>query len=116
MKSKATRNNYTLDVYECVNDLARFAPEALLALKEYDNTKTKQQEEEALKKVKQLPVKFAAIRDKVESVYGKTRILTKPNNYILDQDYHSHLANQSKSFDWQFLAEMMFIEKIEKEL
>jgi hypothetical protein len=116
MKSKATRNNYTLDVYECVNDLARFAPEALLALKEYDNAKTKQQEEDALKNIKQLPNKFVAIRSNMESVYGKTRILTKPENYILDQDYHSHLANQSKSFDWQFLAEILFLEKIEKEL
>jgi hypothetical protein len=114
MKSKTVRNSFTLDVYECVNEMARFAPEALLALKEYDNSENKQQEEAALNKVKQLSGKFEAIRAKMEKVYGRTRKLTKPGNYILDQDHHSHLANQSVPFDWQFLAEMLFIEKIEK--
>ena len=45
-------------------------------------------------------------------VYGKTLILTKPEDYILDQDYHVHLANQAISFDWQFYAEILFLEKI----
>lgn len=116
MKSMSVRNNYTLDVYECVNELARFAPLSLLALKEFDNAQNEQQESDALKKIKQLSNEFAEIRSKMEEVYGQTRVLTKPDNYILDQDHHSHLANQSKSFDWQFLAEMLFLEKIEQEL
>mgnify|MGYP001354535607 CR=1 FL=1 len=43
---------------------------------------------------------------KFEEVYSKTRILEKPNSYILDQDHHNHPANQSKNFDWQFFSEI----------
>ena len=46
-------------------------------------------------------------------MYGKTRNLTKPSDYILDQDHHVHLANQTTSFDWQFYAEMLMLEKID---
>jgi len=111
----AVRNGYTLDIYEQVNELARFAPEVLLALKAYDNAQSEQQENETIKRIKQLPEKFRNIRMNMEQVYGKTRILTKPEDYILDQDFHSHLANQSVSFDWQFFAEILFLEKIENE-
>jgi hypothetical protein len=51
----------------------------------------------------------------MEKVYSITRILEKPENYILDQDHHVHLANQTRTFDWQFVAEMMFLEKLKKE-
>ena len=45
-----------------------------------------------------------SLRKKFEEVYSKTRILEKPNSYILDQDHHNHPANQSKNFDWQFFS------------
>ncbi len=38
MKSKADRNVYTLEVYEQVNNLVRFSTNALLILKQYDNS------------------------------------------------------------------------------
>ena len=44
---------------------------------------------------------------------NSTGILTKPDDFILDQDHHAHLANQTISFDWQFLAEIYFLEKLE---
>ena len=58
--------------------------------------------------------KFNTLRKKFEEVYSKTRILEKPNSYILDQDHHNHPANQSKNFDWQFFSEIYLLEKIEK--
>jgi hexosaminidase len=115
MKSKTVRNTYTLEVYEQVNKLASFAPVALMALKEYDSAQNKQQELDALKRIKKLPEEFISLRKQFEKIYSKTRILTKPDNYILDQDHHSHLANQTKSFDWQFFAEILFAKKIESE-
>lgn len=117
MKLQAVRNIYTLEVYEQVNELARFAPKALLALKAYDMAQDAQQESDALKRIRQLPGEFDVLREKFERVYSETRILTKPENYILyilDQDHHFHLANQTISFDWQFNAELLFLEKIEK--
>ena len=118
MKSQAIRNTYTLEVYEQVNELVRFTPKALLALKAYDMAQNEQQETKAMERIKKLPEEFNLLRRQFELVYGKTRILTKPegyNLYIPDQDHHSHLANQTISFDWQFFAEILFLEKIENE-
>jgi len=116
MKSQAVRNIYTLEVYEQVNELARFAPKALLALKAYDTAQNEQQEIDAIKQIKQLPEEFKELRKQFELIYSETRILTKPEDYILDQDHHVHLANQTISFDWQFFAEILFLKKIENEL
>ena len=116
MKSQAIRNIYTLEVYEQVNELVRFAPKALLALKAFDEAQSQQQELDATRNLKQLSEEFDALRKQFELIYGKTRVLIKPDNYILDQDHHVHLANQTISFDWQFFAEILFLKKIEKEL
>jgi len=114
MKEMTERNNYSLDVYEQVNNLARFTPHILLTLNDYDNATNPAEERVAIDNLKQLSESFLELRKEVESVYGKTRILEKPEGYILDQDHHSHLANQSVNFDWQFYAEMLFLEKLEK--
>lgn len=116
MKSHAIRNNYTLEVYEQVNELVRFSTKALLVLKSYDEAQNEQEVLKASEGIRLLPEEFQELRKQFEQVYGKTRILTKPADYILDQDHHAHLANQSISFDWQFYAEMLFLEKIELEL
>jgi Holliday junction resolvase len=116
MKSKTERNIYSLEVYEQVNKLVRFSSNALLVLKNYDNAQSVQELEVAKKNIDSLSSEFETLRNQFEAVYGKTRILTKPNNYILDQDHHVHLANQSLNFDWQFYAEMLFLEKIGKEI
>jgi len=114
MKLQAVRNIYSLEVYEQVNKLAQFGPKALLLLKNYDEAKNEQEELDALNKIKQLPQEFSLLREQFELVYGHTRLLTKPENYILDQDHHVHLANQTISFDWQFYAEILFLKKIEQ--
>ncbi|MCJ7466981.1 MAG: beta-N-acetylhexosaminidase [Maribacter sp.] len=115
-KEKAVRNLYSIEVYEQVNQIAQFAPKSLLALSAYDTSKSPAEEIEAVKNLKMLKSDFAKQRSQLEAVYAKTRILNKPKDYILDQDHHHHLANQSINFDWQFYAEMLFLEKLEKEL
>ncbi len=116
MKSKTARNHYSLEVYEQVNNVAGFTPKILLALKTYDNSKTPTEKLESIKRLRSLQNEFKTIRDNLESVYAKIRILKKPNNYVLDQDHHHHMANQSVNFDWQFRAEQLFFEKLAKEL
>jgi len=112
MTSAAKRNHYTLAVYERVMELVRFSMEALLLLEAYDTTETHEQEAKAKQRIKRLHEEFMALRKRLERVYGKTRILTKPAGYILDQDHHHHLANQTVTFDWQFLAEILFLQKL----
>lgn len=116
MKSKTIRNAYTLAIYEQVNSMAGFGPKLLLGLRDYDNASTPMERQAALKHLNGLQKEFDALREAFEAVYGKTRNLKKPENYILDQDHHVHLANQSLNFDWQFKAEMLFFEKLNKEL
>ncbi|MFT7249562.1 MAG: hexosaminidase [Arcticibacterium sp.] len=115
MQSNTARNTYTLDVYEQVNTMVGFAPKLLLALKKYDNSDTPNTRMEAIKHLNGLQDEFAMLREEFESVYAKTRILKKSDGYILDQDHHMHLANQSVNFDWQFRAEMLFFKKLSKE-
>jgi hypothetical protein len=114
MKSKAARNQYTLEVYDQVNKVAGFTPKILLALKQYDNSKNPSEKIASVKQLRSLQDEFEMIRENLESVYGKVRILEKPYNYILD--HHHHMANQSVNFDWQFRAELLFFEKLTKEL
>lgn len=116
MKSKANRNVYTLEIYEQVNKLVQFTVKSLLILNDYDLAETNEEESESMSKIVQLQEDFNELRKEFELVYSKTRILTKPANYILDQDHHTHSANQSISFDWQFFGEIFFLDKIQKEL
>jgi hypothetical protein len=112
VKAMANRNIYRLEVYEQVNRLVQFSAEALLLLESYDKAGDGEEERAALEKIRQLPARFRDVRAQFEQVYSKTRKLNKPDDYILDQDHHAHLANQSISFDWQFYAEMLFLEKL----
>ena len=116
MKTKTIRNKYSLEVYEQVNEMVLFSSKMLLTLKDYDNTNNKQEETAALNRIRELPEDFNKTRKALEVIYSKTRKLNKPADYILDQDHHSHLANQTISFNWQFYAEILFLEKIMNEL
>jgi len=112
MKSMAIRNTYALEVYEQVNELTGFVSNMLLTLQLYDQAH-ENQKQDLLKKVQRLPKEFKELRKEFERIYSKSRVLDKPDGYFLDQDHHVHLANQTISFDWQFLAEMLFLKKIE---
>ena len=116
MKQLANRNQYRLDVYTQVNELIRFSAHAVLALDAYDIALDEAEEAAALLEIASLPGKLASLREEMESVYGETRILNKPEGYMLDQDHHHHLANQTLSFDWLYTAELYFLEKTKKEL
>jgi hexosaminidase len=116
MKQQTRRNLYRLEVYEQVNNLVRFSSQILFDLQRYDIAQPGREEEEALAVLRQRPGEFADIRAKLEEVYSKTRILSKPEGYLLDQDQHHHLANQSINFDWQFGAEIWFLKKLNDQL
>ncbi|WP_097047326.1 family 20 glycosylhydrolase [Flagellimonas pacifica] len=114
MKNLAKRNTYNLEVYEQVNKLVSFSNKAILQLNHFDLASNNIERKQALGELTKLNEQFSKLRSEFESVYGKTRILNKPDNYILDQDHHVHLANQSLSFDWQFYAEILFLKKLEE--
>jgi hypothetical protein len=115
LKEKAMRNTYTIEVYEQVNELTGFVANMLLTLQRYDQAHENQRQD-LLNEIRRLPEEFKVLRKEFERVYSKSRVLDKPAGYILDQDHHVHLANQTVTFDWQFLAELLFLEKLENEL
>ncbi len=116
MKTLASRNLYRLEVYEQVNNLVRFSGKAMMDLQSYAIAQPGREEEEALARLQLLTQEFVSLRAELEEVYSRTRILNKPEGYILDQDHHHHLANQSINFDWQFWCELYFLEKLENEI
>ncbi len=117
MKALSLRNTYRLEVYEQVNQLVRFSAHSLLALRDYDLAGEEDEElAEAESQLRELKQEYAHLRQNLEQVYATTRILNKPEDYILDQDHHRHLANQSIGFDWQFGAEMLFLEQLDREI
>ena len=116
MLTLAARNQYRLEVYEQVLKLVRFSGQAIFDLQTYDIAMEGKEKQEALVRLQKLSEEFIDLRANFEKVYGQTRILTKPEGYLLDQDHHFHLANQSLNFDWQFWSEIYFLEKLEKEI
>ena len=116
IKEKDPENKFLIEIYEQVSELAGYSFYAMEVLSRFDNAKNEKEETLYLKEIYDLSKKFKNLREKFESVYSKTRVLNKPENYILDQDHHYHPANQTKNFDWQFMAELIFLEKIENYL
>jgi hypothetical protein len=113
-KKLAKRNIYTLEIYEQVAQALQFSNRALITLAELDDP-SGEKRAMAKQKLKGMAAEWTAIQSNLEEVYGKTRQLNKPADYILDQDHHHHLANQARNFsDWQFYVEHLFIKKIEK--
>ncbi|MAV79074.1 MAG: glycoside hydrolase family 20 [Flavobacteriaceae bacterium] len=110
------RNSFALEVYQRVNEIVQLTPKILLALKRFDEATTEEERFKEKKSIDQLQKDFDELRSAVEKTYAKTRLINKPKDYILDQDHHHHLANQSLNFDWQFGAEMRIFERINSEL
>lgn len=113
-KKLALRNTYQLEVYEQVAQVVQLSNWAILTLAELDEP-SGEKRTQAQAKLAGMEEEFLTVLGELESVYGKTRQLNKPADYILDQDHHVHLANQAKNFsDWQFYVEGLFLEKLKE--
>jgi len=108
------KNEFMIKVYQQVLKLTLFSFETLLLLEQYDMAISEKEVQEALAKIMMQRTNFNRLRHELEKVYGLTRILNKPDKYILDQDHHLHPANQTINFDWQFYSELLFLDKIEE--
>ena len=107
IQKKGVKNQYTLEIYNQVNQLTKFSSELILKLENVDKSGD-------LKHLNGITQAFNKMRSNFENVYSKTRKINEPDDYILDQDHHHHPANQTINFDWQFLTEIMLLEKINK--
>ena len=80
-----------------MNELVNLTPRLIILLKLFDQSKSDEERIIASAKISYLKKEFFELKDRFEETYSKTRIINKPQNYILDQDHHNHLANQMRA-------------------
>ncbi len=111
-KQSARRNQYSLLVIEQINELQSYPAKLLLLLEKYDKTNSSTDKQAVRREIKNYVSNFSEIRKKFEDVYSMTRILNNPDDYLLDQNHHEHLANGTRNDDWMFVYELAMNEKI----
>jgi hexosaminidase len=113
IQTEGTKAGYNLKVYNQVGNLVDYNFRLMQTLNAFDIAQNDTEKANALETLNEMKAEFNQVRAKFEEVYSQTRILNKPEGYILDQDHHRHPANQSVNFDWQFTSELMLLQKID---
>ena len=109
-----TNSDYNLMIYRQVSNLVDYNFKLMEKLNNFDTAKNIDEETNHLEALYKIKNEFELVRKEFEEVYSQTRVLNKPEDYILDQDHHRHPANQTINFDWQFTSEIMLLKKIER--
>ena len=97
---------------EQINELQIYPARLLLLLQKFDKANSSKNRQAAKEQVKNYVDSFGDIRKGFENVYSQTRILNNPDDYILDQNQHEHLANGTRNNDWMFVYELAMNERI----
>lgn len=107
----ARQNVYALEVMDQINELQVYPAQLLLLLQKYASATTSGKAT-AKNEIKKYVTGFNTIRKNFEDVYSKTRIMSNPPDYVLDQNHHDHLANGTNNSDWMFVYELAMNSKI----
>ena len=113
IQNQDVKSEYNLAVYNEVIQLVEYNFELMSQLKAFDTATTPEAEKKALDAIMTTGQTFSSVRAQMETVYSQTRVLNKPEGYLLDQDHHNHPANQTVNFDWQFIGEILMLQKIQ---
>lgn len=113
IQNQDAKSEYNLAVYNEVIQLVEYNFELMSQLKAFDTATTPEAEKKALDAIMTTGQTFSSVRAQMETVYSQSRVLNKPEGYLLDQDHHNHPANQTVNFDWQFIGEILMLQKIE---
>jgi hypothetical protein len=105
------RNRYYWNLSSALYNLQFTAPEILLALKECDSADANQQKI-GIENVKKAILNFKQVWMQLESVYGETRFVSYPANYIPDRYFQ--LASQGEDLTWMIQPEKLYFGMIEK--
>lgn len=106
---QAIRNDYSLQVFERINDLTGYTSKLLLALSAYDIAR----DVPSLNNLRNCVNEFKMVRENMEQVYAQTRHLNQPEGYILPMNHHNHLAIRTANTDWMFFVEVDLMKQIE---
>ena len=113
IQNQDAKSEYNLAVYNEVIQLVEYNFELMSQLKAFDTATTPEAEKKALDVIMTTGQTFSSVRAQMETVYSQSRVLNKPEGYLLDQDHHNHPANQTVNFDWQFIGEILMLQKIQ---
>jgi hypothetical protein len=109
--NKSRRNRYYWTLSIALYNLQSTIPDLLLALKEGDTT-DKVQQETGLEDVKKAMNEFQESWKELENVYGQTRFISYPANYVHDRYFH--LASQREDLTWMIQPEELYFGMINK--
>lgn len=111
-KQLTRRNEYTLALLNQINELQIYPSGLLLLLAKYDGEASATNKLAIKDEIKKYVTNFSRIRSNYEQVFSETRILADPDDYILDENHHDHLANGTKNSDWMYVYELAMNSKI----
>jgi hypothetical protein len=109
--NKSRRNAYYWRLSLSLYRLQSTIPDLLLALKESDSNE-KGLQRKGLSDVKTAMENFKKCWKDTESVYGETRFISDPPDYIPDRYFH--LASQREDLTWMIQPEELFLDMIQK--
>jgi hexosaminidase len=109
--NKSRRNRYYWSLSIALYNLQSTIPDLLLALKESDSS-DKVQLETGLEDVKKAMKEFQETWKDLEKVYGQTRFISYPANYVPDRYFH--LASQREDLTWMIQPEELYFGMINK--
>ena len=107
----AERNVYALSVMYRINELQVYPAKLLLLLETFDKAPAAGKKAAAAKLLDYVNT-FGDIRAQLEKVFAETRMMGNPAGYMLDSNFHEHLANGTNNTDWMYMYELPMNEKI----
>jgi len=108
----ARRNEYSLALMNEINELQAYPSGLLLLLEKYDRASPGSAKQELKGQIKNYVNHFDELRKNFEDTFSKTRTLNNPDDYLLDQNVHEHLANGSNKSDWMHVYELAMNRKL----
>jgi hypothetical protein len=103
------RNRFHWELFSALNDFQITAPKLLLALKQCDVEK-KSKRKAGYIAVEKALMDFDKAWEELKSVYGKTRYLAYPENYVPDRYFH--FASQREDLTWMIQVEELLFPMI----
>ena len=105
------RNRYHWEVFSAINDFQITAPRLLLALMECD-VKDRAQQLAGAEKLRNTLTEFDRAWENLQIVYGKTRFVSYPSNYVPDRYFH--FASQREDLTWMIQVEELFYQMVNR--
>ena len=108
----AKRNEFSLALMNQLNELQVYPSQLLLLLEKFDRASSDPAKKNAKDEVSNYVRRFDGLRKDFENTFSRTRMLNNPDDYLLDQNVHHHLANGSKKSDWMYVYELEMNKKL----